>query len=230
MKPILDKFTTRQTDRRKFLVGLLFCTAAGIAAWRKPRIHLDYLGNEKLDDFVPKSIGRWNFVTASGLVVPTQDPLAQSLYSQVLTRVYSDGQNPSVMLLLAQNGLQDGFIQVHRPENCYTANGYQVSAMTPHPIQLGSKVLVANSMDASAGGQTEHIIYWTRVGSKIPATWKQQKIAVAEQNLEGIVPDAILVRVSCVDADGNAARAAIDAFIRAMIVSIPPNKRPVFII
>ena len=230
MKPMFESFTQPQTDRRKFLVGLLFCSAAGVAAWRQPRLHVDYLGNQKLEDLVPKSIGPWNFVTASGLVVPTEDELEKRLYSQLLTRVYSDGRNPPVMLLLAQNGSQDGFLQINRPETCYTAGGYQISAMAPHPIQIGSKLIMANSIDASAGGPTEHVIYWTRIGNKMPNSWKQQKLAVAEQNLKGIIPDAILVRISCVTDDGDLARSTIDSFIRDMIASIPPARRSVFIV
>ena len=46
MKPIFDSFTEPKTDRRKFLIGLLFCSAAGVAALRKPETHLDYLGEK----------------------------------------------------------------------------------------------------------------------------------------------------------------------------------------
>lgn len=230
MKPAFDSFAEPRTDRRKFLLGLLFCSAAGIAAARQPRTRIDYLGREKLDDLVPKSIGPWKFVTASGLVVPPEDELSKQLYSEVLTRVYSDGENPPIMLLLAENGSQSGFLQIHRPEICYGAGGYQVSTLAPHPIQLGSKVLVANSMDATQGGTTEHVIYWTRIGNIVPTSWRAQKFAVAEQNLRGIIPDAILVRVSTVNADGDAARANIDRFIQAMIQAIPPSRRSVFVV
>ena len=230
MKPVFDSFTEPTTDRRKFLLGVAFASAAGVAAWRKPNIHLDYLGREKLEELVPKSIGSWNFVAASGLVVPPNDQLLQALYSQLLTRVYWDGQNPPVMLLIAQSGSQTGFLQIHRPETCYTASGYQISALAPHPIQLGSKVLPANRMDASAGGPTEHVVYWTRVGNRLPTSWKEQKLAVAAQNLEGVIPDAILVRVSTVTDDANAGRAVIDNFVRALLGAIPPNRRSVFIV
>ena len=229
MKPTFDSFTQPQIDRRKVLLGLLFCSAAGVAAWRKPDRRLDYLGKEKLEHLVPKSIGRWNFVAASGLVVPPDDQLSKALYSQMLTRVYWDGENP-VMLLVAQSGSQTGFLQIHRPETCYTAGGYQITPVSPHPIQIGSKILPANSMEASAGGPTEHVIYWTRIGNELPKSWKQQRLAVAKQNLEGIIPDAILVRVSAVDQDGDAARARIDNFIRAMLDSIPASRRSVFVV
>jgi EpsI family protein len=224
-----DSFSGSTTDRRKFLLGLLFCSAAGLAAWRQPNEKLDYLGREKLEDLVPKKIGPWNFVAASGLVIPPNDQLLDALYSQLLTRVYWDGKNPPIMLLLAQSGSQTGFLQIHRPEFCYTASGYSISAVTPHPIQLGSKTFTANSMDANSGGPTEHVIYWTRVGDRMPASWKAQKLAVAEQNLRGIIPDAILVRISTVSDDGGAARAAIDDFVRALIGSVPASMRAVFI-
>jgi EpsI family protein len=230
VKPALDSFAEPQIDRRKLLVGLLFCSATAAAAWRVPRKKLDHLGQQKLEDLVPKKIGRWTFVANSGVVVPPNDPLLNALYSQQLTRVYSDGQNPPLMLLMAQSGSQTGFLQVHRPDYCYRASGYQISAVAPHPIQLGSRVLPASMMDATSGGAPEHLVFWTRIGDRIPDSWTAQKIAVAEQNLRGVIPDAILVRVSMIGEDGNAARAAIDEFVRAMLNSVPASRRSVFII
>lgn len=230
MKPELTSFAEPELDRRKVLAGLLFAGAAGLAAWRQPRVNLDYLGQEKLEHLVPETIGPWKFVTASGLVVPPQDQLSDAIYSQMLTRVYYDGHNSPIMFLLAQSANQTGFLQIHRPETCYTASGYKISPVVPHPISFGPKIVPANEMDASSGGPTEHVVYWTRVGNRIPANWGQQRLATAEQNLKGILPDAILVRISTVNDDANAANATIDNFVRAMLQSIPPNRRSVFIV
>jgi len=227
-RPMKD-FAASAVDRRKFLTGALFCSAAAIAAWREPYKRLDYLGHKKLEDIVPKTIGRWKFETASGLVVPPEDQMIQALYSQLLTRVYWDGQNPPIMLLMAQAGSQTGFLQVHRPETCYTAGGYQITPLAPHRIEIGPKVIQASTIDATTGGPTEHVIYWTRVGDEMPQTWREQKLSVAKQNLQGIVPDAILVRISAVGPDGVAARAMIDEFVQTMIDSIRPEMRPVFV-
>ena len=229
MKPVLNSFTEPQTDRRKFLLGLAFCSAAGLAFLRQPKFRLDYLRNRKLEDLVPKSIGRWNFVTASGLVVPPEDQFEKSIYAQILTRVYSDGQNPPIMLLIAQSGSQTGFLQIHRPEFCYTAGGYTISAVTPHPIPIGPMVVRADRMDAWDGGSTEHVIYWTRIGDQVPDSWRGQKWAVAEQNLKGIIPDAILIRVSTINDDAAAAIHSIDAFVKDLVLSVPAKERSVLI-
>ena len=230
MKASYDNFAEPEANRRKFLLGLLFSGAAGLAAWRLPRTRIDHLGQQKLEDLVPKKIGRWEFVANSGLVVPPNDPLLNALYSQQLTRVYSDGQNPPLMLLMAQSGSQTGFLQVHRPDYCYTASGYRISPVMRHPISLGSTVLPASWMDATFGRGTEHVIFWTRIGDQIPGSWAKQRLAVAEQNLRGIVPDAILVRMSMVTEDPAVARDAIDGFVRDMLAAIPPDRRSVFIV
>jgi EpsI family protein len=229
MKPVDDRFAAAELDRRKVLLGLVFGSAAAVAALRLPSKRLDYLGRQKLDDLVPKTIGPWKFVTASGLVVPPEDQLSRTLYSQLLTRVYADGDNPPVMLLIAQAAGQTGILQVHRPETCYPASGYQISPVTQHDVPLGASTLRTNTLRATNEGTTESMIYWTRVGDRIPTSWRQQKLDVAEDNLRGIIPDAVLVRISTVNSDEAAAQATLDAFAKSLIGSVAPARRSVLI-
>ena len=58
-------------SRREILIGTLLLATAGVTLARKPNRPLNYLGNNKLELIVPKTIGRWKFVSSSGLVVPT---------------------------------------------------------------------------------------------------------------------------------------------------------------
>jgi EpsI family protein len=118
---------------------------------------------------------------------------------------------------------------VHRPETCYPASGYQISPVTEHDIQLDSGTLPTNTLTAFNEGKTEHIVYWIRVGNRTPTSWRQQKLDVAEENLRGIIPDAVLVRISTVNDDAAAARATLDAFTRSLIDSVQPARRPVLI-
>jgi EpsI family protein len=216
-------------SRRELLAGALMVAAAAVAAARKPNVAIDYLGNHKLEDVIPKRIGPWEFVTNSGLVVPPQDQLQLALYSQLVTRVYSDGTN-SVMFLVAYSASETGFLQVHRPEFCYTAAGYRLSDFAHHKIQLqDAQAFTANSLTAERDASTEKLVYWTRIGNHIPLSWAQQKLTFAEDNLRRLIPDAALIRVSTVGLDDAQAFAVIDSFVQAMIASVPGPLKRVFV-
>ena len=218
-----------ELSRRQVLAGLLMASAAVVAAARKPNVRLDYLGAHKLEDIVPKRIGRWQFVTTSGLVIPPNDQLALAIYSQLLTRVYSDGVN-SVMLLIAYSASETGFLQVHRPEFCYTAAGYTLFDFARHKVPLGgSREFTANSLSATRDAATEKLLYWTRIGNHIPLSWAEQKVTFAEDNLKRLIPDAALIRVSTSSTDDGQSLAVIDEFVREMIASVPAPLRRVFL-
>jgi EpsI family protein len=220
---------TRQLSRREVVAGLAMISAAGLAAARKPDIELNYLGKHKLEDIVPKQIGRWKFETTSGLVIPPEDQLSLALYSQLLTRVYDDGNGP-IMLLIAYSASQNGFLQVHRPEFCYTAGGFALSDFAPHEIQLSpEKSFKANTMTATRDGGGEKLLYWVRIGNHIPLSWARQKLVFAEDNLRKLVPDSALIRVST-PLGTERAMENIDEFIREMIASIAPPLRRVLVV
>ena len=183
-------------SRREILAGLAMLSAGGLAAARKPNIELNYLGDKKLDQIVPNEIGRWKFVGTSGLVVPPKDQLALALYSQLLTRVYDDGHTP-IMLLLAYSAPQNGFLQVHRPEFCYTASGFALSDFEQRRVAVTrDRAIRVNTMSARRDDRGESLLYWVRIGEHIPLTWAQQKLVFAEDNLRMLVPDSLLVRIS----------------------------------
>lgn len=216
-------------SRREVVAGLALLGAAGVAAMRRPEKSLNFLGGHKLEDIIPKRIGPWQFVTTSGLVVPPEDQLALTVYSQTLTRVYSDGKVP-IWLLIAYSADQTGFLQVHRPEFCYSAAGYALSDFAPHRIEIGpSKVITTNSLTAVRDNSVERLIYWTRIGHHIPRTWTQQKFTVAEDNLRGFVPDASLIRISTAGVDEKAAMQILDEFVKALVASVPGPLRPAFV-
>jgi EpsI family protein len=215
--------------RRKFGLGLAFASVAGVAAARLPNKNLDYLGKQKLESVIPDKIGRWNYVSSSGLVVPPEDQMIRALYSQLVTRVYSDGSGPPIMLLVAQSATQTGILQIHRPEICYTAGGYQLSAIEPHVVGLPWGALPTLSMSATSDSRTEQLVYWTRIGDRLPKSWREQRMVVAMDNPRRIIPDAIMVRVSTFGNDKARALASMDEFILSLMNSVSPQVRRVFI-
>jgi EpsI family protein len=220
---------SEHVDRRKVLLGLLFAATAGATWARRPSETIDYLGPRKLDKLINHRIGPWDFVATSGLVVPTEDVLSDALYSQLLTRVYSDGSNPSVMLLIAQSAGQTGLLQVHRPEFCYPAGGYDLSPIVQRPIQENGRTFTVNQLTATMPGRTEHIMYWTRIGDAMPASWGQQRFTIAADNLKGRIPDGVLVRLSTIDPDSTAAFNRLAEFVRHLMVGMSSKDRRVLV-
>ena len=220
---------TGAVSRREVVAGIGMLCAAGAAVARRPDKKLDYLGDLKLEKVIPNHIGPWKFVTASGVVVPPTDQMILTLYSQLLTRVYDDGKTP-IWLLIAYSADQTGFLQVHRPEFCYTAAGYSLSNFAPHRISLDpTGSITANSLTAVRDDISEKLVYWTRIGHHMPLSWAQQKLTVAEENLQGFIPDAALIRISTRGVDEATALEAIDRFARAMVNAVPQPLRRAFV-
>ena len=166
---------------------------------------------------------------ASGLVTAPEDQLSRLLYSQLLTRVYSATDKPPVMMLAAQSASQTGVLQIHRPEVCYPAGGFQLSPVIEHDIPVGPLTLRTNQLTATADGRSEQIVYWTRIGKHLPISWSEQRWAVAQDNMKGIIPDAVLVRISVSANDRDEAMAVIGGFTRSLIMSLSPMARKVLI-
>lgn len=213
----------RSLDRRRFLIGGALVAGSAITYARQPDEKIDLLGDRKLDALVPKQIGAWQFLTNSGLVVPTEDALSAALYSELLTRVYTNGDEPPIMLLIAQSAGQSGFLQIHRPEYCYPAGGFELSTIVPVQLAAAGKAIDANQLTASLPGRVEQIVYWTRIGKRMPLSWRDQRIAVAMDNLNGLVPDAVLTRVSTIDMDQEAGNARLTDFVEKMVAGMGAN-------
>lgn len=197
--------------RRQFLLGASCLAAAAITFIRKPRLDDGFMGSVKLEDIVPTHFAGWSFVTASGLVLPPQDQLQSKIYHQLLTRVYTRGDGQSIMLLIAYGGSQDGVVQIHRPEICYPASGYSLTRVEDHMARLAPQVLIPSRfIIADSPARREQMIYWTRLGADFPRRWSEQRLSVFEQNMAGIIPDGVLVRISSDNPD--ASPAILDSF------------------
>jgi EpsI family protein len=214
-------------DRRGLLIGGAFLATAGLAAARLPRRRENRLGSAELEKLVPPRFDGWSFQTASGLVLPPQDQLSDSVYSQLLTRVYSRG-DASVMLLIAYSASQDGTIQAHRPEACYPASGYTLVQNVPQDVRLAPGVSVPSRYIVADGRmRKEHVLYWTRAGRHFPTRWVDQRIAVAEENIAGVIPDGVLLRVSTVVQENPVA--LLHGFAGALFSSLGPRMTSVLI-
>ena len=215
------------TARRDMLLGGALLVTAGLAFARTPREHQSALGSAKLEAIVPERMGAWTFETESGLILPPPDQLQDKIYSQLVTRQYRRGDD-AVMLLIAYSDRQDGAIQVHRPEVCYPASGLPILSSVPITLSLpGTQPIPARRLVAGGQMRDEELIYWTRIGDHFPTVWAGSHLAVMRENLAGIIPDGVLVRISCLAGPDSAALLA--DFAQAMAASAGPRFRRVLL-
>jgi EpsI family protein len=152
---------------------------------------------------IPLAFGGWREVRYLTPVLP--DPSLQArldeLYTQVLARTYRHADGRTVMLSIAYGSDQSSeATAVHRPEFCYTAQGFAVANMGEAQLSLGpSDPLNVQRLVARQGSRTEPISYWVTLDRQAVLPGFQRKLTQLQYGLRGDIPDGMLVRVSTLE-------------------------------
>lgn len=217
-------------SRRDVIFGGALALTAGAAFAAMPRRRQMEIGPNQLDSIVPHAIGPWRYQSQSGLILPPPDQLARLLYDQQVTRYYQAAGALPVMLLMAYGNSQSGMLQVHRPEICYPASGFRLTDQRTGMLPIdGPADIPIRTFTAISDTRVERVLYWTRIGESLPASWVAQRVAVMRSNLNGVIPDGLLVRISTVSEQEDQAMAALSEFGRAMLRASGPRGRRMLI-
>jgi EpsI family protein len=218
-------------NRRDLLIGGTLLAGAGAAFALTPRTRLNLLGNTKLETAIPTSFGGWRELKSQGIVLPkpTEGSLADRLYDQTVNRLYESDSDVPVMLVIAYGSTQSDQLQLHRPETCYTAIGFEISNSRRVDISLGSGTLPARALLATTEERREPVLYWTRIGDRLPTNGSEQRSMKLENEFAGLIADGVLVRMSTIVPEGVDAIAGLQRFARALIGAVPPAVRPALI-
>ena len=197
--------TDRQAPLSKALLGgaALMIAALATAYALVPR---HYMADDKpemnLAQVVPKQFGHWRLDESITPVVadPTVQATLDQLYSQTLARTYVDPQGHRVMLSIAYGKNQNSeSTAAHRPEFCYTAQGFSIQDTTKGAIMLGGStdVPVARLVGVM-GARVEPITYWVTLDNTPALPGLSRKLQQLRFGLQGKIADGLLVRVSSI--------------------------------
>lgn len=221
-----ENMGAKALDRRKVVAGIGLVGLAGVLQARQPVPYRPRVPQKTLEGMIPNQVGRFAFETSSGFVLPPSDALSDRLYDSLITRAYLSPQGEVAMFLIAYNNRQDGVLQIHRPEVCYPAGGFTLSPVQPIDIALPSGAeLPAQIFSATGEQRNEVVTYWTRVGDKFPRKWSDQRLAVAQDNLRGYIPDGALVRLSTIANDTASVTPMLEGFVSDFFKASPPRLR-----
>ncbi|KHS41754.1 exosortase-associated protein EpsI, V-type [Novosphingobium subterraneum] len=190
-------------DRRNLLAGLACAGSLGLAEALRPRRTLAFVpADAELGTLIPSDVAPWIAGEGGEIVIPrVEGSLASRLYSQQVARFYRDpaATLPSVMLLAAYGKAQSDVLQLHRPEVCYPAIGFEIVDRWFVDLDAGrGRKVPAVALTARTGARTEDIVYWTRVGLDLPRTTAEQRSGRLKAAFAGYIGDGLLVRASAV--------------------------------
>ena len=211
------------TRRRAWLL-LSLLLAAGLAHLGRPQTSPEANARAlvPLEDLFPQQVGVWQPDPVSvGFVRPAFEQAKRfQMYDQVLERVYVNPAGERIMLSVAYGRQQSVGLQVHRPEVCYKAGGFSVGPVQAGQIALPAGALVVSRLVASMPERVEPITYWRLMGDRVVTDEARFKWDQVLAGLKGRgVDDGLLVRVSSVGGDAEAAWRLHEAFVRALDVA-----------
>jgi EpsI family protein len=187
----------------------------------------DARANFSLDAMIPKSFAGWTVDTSVVPLTPdpTQKELIEALYDQTLSRTYVNAQGQHVMLSIAYGGDQSKQLQLHLPEVCYAAQGFDMVKDRRDELATGFGKVPVKRLVARQNARNEPITYWITIGDKAVMSGLDQKMQRFMYGLSGRIPDGMLVRVSTIEADDASAWKVQDRFVKQMLDAVDPQAR-----
>jgi EpsI family protein len=214
---------------RALLALLLMVGAAALALAITPHHYLaDERPREKLAQIIPRAFADWEIDPTVVPVPPSPDVQAvlDIFYDETLAVTYRNARGERIMLSLAYGRNQHKGMNTHRPEICYPAQGFKVvRSGTPGTIDFMGGPIPVTRLVTALGARSEPITYWLLVGDEITFFGYPQRWVTIRAGLAGNIPDGVLVRVSSIGADADAAFALQGRFIRDMLAGVDPARR-----
>ncbi|MFZ4702534.1 MAG: exosortase-associated protein EpsI, B-type, partial [Candidatus Methylumidiphilus sp.] len=223
-KPALGHY-----DLKPFLIGLAMILSAVLAIAMKPTVRVADTGAKfDLEAMIPKQFGSW---TIDESVVPViTDPQVKALlnriYDQTISRTYVNDKGDRIMLAIAYGGDQGDSMQMHYPEVCYPAQGFQVMKTSEGSLPTPFGNIAVKRLVASQGLRVEPVTYWTTMGDKVVTSGLRRKLEqIKHVTLNGTIPDGLLFRVSSIQKDESTAYEIQSQFVGDLLRALDTPSR-----
>jgi EpsI family protein len=210
------------------VLGLAMAGTSALTGALTPKQKMsDAQANFSLEAMIPKTFAGWTVDTSVVPLTPdpTQKELIAALYDQTLSRTYVNAEGQRVMLSIAYGGDQSKQLQLHLPEVCYVAQGFDMVKDRRDELGTGYGKLPVKRLVARQNARNEPITYWVTIGDKAVMSGLDQKMQRFMYGLSGRIPDGMLVRVSTIGSDEAGAYRVQDRFVNQMLGALKPADR-----
>jgi EpsI family protein len=213
---------------RTSILLVLMLTAAGLGMALKPTQNTtDHAPKIHLESIIPVSFGPWAIDKRITPILPAPElqEKVELIYAETFSKTYINAKGDLVMLSIAYGGDQTGRLRVHRPESCYTGQGFQVKQNGEDFISTSAGRIAVKRLSARSGARYEPITYWIRIGNATVTGLLGQRLIQLGFGLTGEIPDGLIFRVSSISQDNTQAYAVQDQFVADLMAAIPKNHR-----
>lgn len=198
----------------------LMLLSAGLAQHLTPTVKMAESRPEMvLSHVIPSHFGDWTEEAAGASMVidPQLQEQISRIYTQVLSRTYVNSAGERIMLSIAYGRDQSDTTQVHYPEVCYPAQGFQVMSSHEEMLATGRGAIQVKRLETNQDSRRyEPVTYWTTVGDMVVTNRLDKKVAELKYGFNGEIPDGLLFRVSSINRDTGAAFRLQDGFVQSL--------------
>lgn len=225
----------RQPSLQQGLAALFMAACLVAAGLMAPhQTWFDHIGKPEFKNIVPAQFGDWvaSDDTATSFVVdPQQQEALANLYTQIVSRTYlNKATGRRIMLSLAYGDIQTYARQLHRPEACYSSQGFRIENLHEDKMQAAGRPISVYRMTAIAGSRLEQVTYWIRIGDQvISGPPRALNLARMTMGLKGYVADGLLFRVSELAGDAKSSDPVQDQFVNDLLHALSPAQQAMLI-
>jgi EpsI family protein len=212
---------------RDLVIVILMLASSIVAFAMRPSHHLANIEQPlDLEQVIPQTFGDWQQVKQLAEVVnPDRQKNLDKFYAQILNRTYINKKGEAIMLSIAYGKDQSDQKQVHYPEVCYPAQGFQVTSIEMGSAKTDFGDIRVKRLTTELGARREPLTYWTTVGNQVVLGGYEAKKAQLSYGFKGYIPDGLVFRVSSISNDANEAFEIQQVFISSLIKNISPVDR-----
>ena len=225
---VSESLKLSRPNLHQWVAFAFFILVTVFAWWKTPHVFwYDHLGRPQFEQVIPMSFGEWEATgdAANTVVNPVQEETLQYIYSQIVSRTYIHKPTGRRVMLSAAYGDDQTYAkQLHRPESCYSSQGFHIDNKHPVQIKVGNNTSVGGfHMTASAGYRQEQVNYWIRIGDKIVSGASSDlNLARMSLGVKGYLADGLLFRISEVSPDAASSDALLQQFSNDLLHSLSP--------
>ena len=209
------------------MAAIMIGTSVLASAAKPTRMLADTRQQQRIEPLIPLQFGTWRAVPVTGGIVnPQVEDFVNKVYSETVSKIYENDRGERIILSIAYGKNQGDDFQVHKPEVCYPAQGFEVRSNQKGQLQTASGSIPVRRLETVLGRQRfEPVTYWTTLGDFAVASGIDKKMLDIRYAMDGLVADGLLFRVSSIDRDSPRAFALHEQFARDLLAHVGAGER-----